>query len=159
MSVYGQQLREKQRVKRFYGIRERQVRRYFKTASGRRDGLAGEQLLVLLESRLDNVVYRLGFATTRAQARQFVAHGHVLVNGRRCDIPSRLLAPGDVVSIRDASTVRSAVEEATTLLARTPDWLLADHDALAGRMLRAPLRREIDAPVDEQLVVELLSRS
>jgi small subunit ribosomal protein S4 len=159
VSVYSQQLREKQRVKRFYGVRERQFRRYFHTAARRREGLAGEQLLVLLESRLDNVMYRLGFASTRAQARQFVTHGHVLVNGRRCDIPSRLLAAGDVVTIRPGSPVRPAVEEATTLLARTPGWLLADHDALAGRVQRLPERAEIDVPVDEQLVVELLRRS
>jgi small subunit ribosomal protein S4 len=158
-SVYALQLREKQRAKRFYGVRERQFRRYFDAASRRREGRAGERLLVLLESRLDNVVFRLGFASTRAQARQFVVHRHVLVNGRRCDIPSRALKAGDVVAIRAESPVRPSVEEATGLLARTPAWLLADHDALVGRVLRLPERAEIDVPVDEQLVVELLSRS
>jgi small subunit ribosomal protein S4 len=114
--------------------------------------------LQLLELRLDNVLTRLGFASTRAQARQFVVHGHVEVNGRRCDIPSRRLAAGDVVAIRAESPVRPAAMLATELTDRVAPWLLPDTDALVGRVLREPARDEIQAPVEEQLVVEFYSR-
>ncbi len=159
-SIYGRQLREKQRLKRYYGVRERQLRRYLRDAVRRSspDLVAGERLLVTLELRLDNVVYRLGLATTRAQARQMVAHGHVLVDGRRCDIASRPVGVGERVSIAASSAVRPLAHEATTLVGRVPDWLEADHDGLSGRVLRAPDRGEIDAPVAEQLVIELHGR-
>jgi small subunit ribosomal protein S4 len=159
-SVYGRQLREKQRLKRYYGIRERQLRRYLREAMRRStpQRVAGEWLLVALERRLDNVVYRLGLATTRPQARQMVAHGHVLVDGRRCDVASRAVDVGAVVSIGASSAVRPLAQEATTLVGRVPAWLEADHDALAGRVLREPDRHEIDAPVAEQLVIELQGR-
>jgi small subunit ribosomal protein S4 len=157
-STYGIQLREKQRAKRYYGVRERQFRRYVRAASRRRAGRMGEELLRMLEQRLDNVIYRLGFAATRAQARQFVNHGHVEVNGRRCDIPSRAVREGDVVAIRERSPVVPAAREATELMGTVPPWLLADHDNLRGTVLRAPERREITTPVAEQLIVEFYSR-
>jgi small subunit ribosomal protein S4 len=156
-SVYAQQLREKQRAKRFYGVRERQFRNYYERAA-RGAGLTGERLLAQLELRLDNVLYRLGFATTRAQARQFVNHGHVMVDGRRCDIPSRAVEPGSVITLRENAPVRPLVADATELVARVPAWMEADYDGLTGRVVRLPERREIDVPVDEQLIVELLAR-
>jgi small subunit ribosomal protein S4 len=157
-SVYGQQLREKQRAKRYYGVREKQFRRYVREASRGREGRVGERLMTLLERRLDNVVYRLGLASTRAQARQFITHGHLLVNGRRVDIPSFLVKPGDEVGIRMDSPIRPAAVEATEQMGRVTPWLLADFDALRGTVARLPERREIDAPVNEQLIVELVAR-
>jgi small subunit ribosomal protein S4 len=157
-SEYGLRLREKQRAKRYYGVRERQFRRYFALASRRRGERTGTALLRLLESRLDNVIYRLGFAATRAQARQFVSHGHVEVNGRRLTIASARLRPGDVVALRPASPVAALVRAATETVGRVPGWLQADFDALRGAVLRAPARGEIDAPISEQLIVEFYSR-
>lgn len=157
-SVYADQLREKQKAKRFYGLRERQFRRALDEAHKRRGVVTGERLLTLLELRLDNVLYRLGLASTRAQARQFVSHGHVLVNGQRCDIPSRRLAPGDVVTTSADGPIAPVVRAATEQIAVVSPWLEADHDQLAGRVLRLPERREIDTPVNEQLIVEFYSR-
>ena len=157
-STYALQLREKQRCKRYYGVRERQFRRYVDSASRRKDARMGEELLVLLEQRLDNVLFRLGYAVTRAQARQFVVHGHVLVDGRRCDRPSRTVDPGSVVSISAGSPVAEVAHDAAGLVARTPQWLLADHDELAGTVTRRPTRGEIQVPVAEQLIVEFYSR-
>lgn len=157
-SVYAEQLREKQKLKRYYGVRERQFRRYVDEAARRREGIVGERLLQLLEQRLDNVVYRLGLAATRPQARQFVAHGHVLVNGARCDIASRRVVPGDVVMVAPDAAVRAAATAATEQMGRVGAWLEADFDTLAGKLLRPPVRREIDAPVAEQLIVEFYSR-
>jgi small subunit ribosomal protein S4 len=156
-SEYSLQLREKQRAKRYYGLQERQFRRAFDEAA-RRAGRPGENLLQGLERRLDNVVYRLGFAGTRAQARQFVTHGHVLLNGRKVDRPSYSVKAGDVIALRHAAPVEPAVRSATELGGRVPAWLLADHDNLTGRVERFPERNEIDAPVDEQLIVELYSK-
>jgi small subunit ribosomal protein S4 len=158
-SIYGQQLREKQRAKRYYGVREKQFRNYVVKARKGREGQLGERLMVLLERRLDNVVYRLGLATTRAQARQFVGHGHVTVNGRRVDIASFLVSIDDVISIKLESPIRPAAIEATELIGRVTPWLQADFDGLTGKVLRFPERNEIDAPVNEQLIVELYSRS
>ena len=157
-SIYATQLRQKQRLKRYYGVRERQLRRYVREASRRREGRMGEHLLTLLERRLDNVVYRLGFAATRAQARQFVTHGHVLVDGRKVDIPSYSLRPGQQVSVRAGSPVVPAVHAALELSGRMPGWIEADVDALAGRVLREPARSEIPTPVEEQLIVEYFAR-
>jgi small subunit ribosomal protein S4 len=158
-SVYSEQLREKQKLKRYYGVREKQFRRYVQEAGRRREGVVvGERLLQLLEQRLDNVVYRLGLASTRPQARQFVSHGHVLVNGARCDIASRGVAPGDVVMIAPNAAVRLASTAATEQMGRVGAWLQADFDTLAGKLLRPPTRWEIDAPVAEQLIVEFYSR-
>jgi small subunit ribosomal protein S4 len=157
-SVYSDQLRQKQRLKRYYGVRERQLRRYVREAARRREGRMGDHLLTLLERRLDNVVYRLGFATTRAQARQFVTHGHVLVDGRKVDIPSYTLRPGQELAIRAGSPVIPAVEAALDLSGAMPGWLEADVEARSGRVLREPVRSEIPTPVEEQLIVEYFAR-
>jgi small subunit ribosomal protein S4 len=149
-SEYAMRLREKQRTKRMYGLRERQFKRVYERA--------GAQLLSSLELRLDNVVYRLGFATTRAQARQFVAHGHVLVNGRRVTLPSFQAAAGDVVGFKARSHVEPLVRAAVETVGRVPSWLVADHDELWGRVERAPEREDIVAPVDEKLIVEFYAK-
>jgi small subunit ribosomal protein S4 len=156
-SEYRVQLREKQKAKRYYGVLERQFRRYFEKAT-RESGATGENLLRQLERRVDNVLYRLGFASTRAQARQFVAHGHVRVNGAKVDRPSYAVDPGDVITLKPGSRVESAVRAATELGGAVPAWLLADHDNLTGRVERLPDRAEIDVPVSEQLIVELYSK-
>lgn len=157
-SVYAEQLRESQKLKIAYGVRERQFRRYVELARKRRDITTGEALLELLERRLDNVLYRLGLAATRRQARQFVGHGHVEVDGRRATICSMRLRDGQALRIAPSSPVRAQAQDATELVARIPPWLEADHDALSGRVLRAPRRAEIAIPVVEQLVVERYSR-
>jgi len=157
-SVYAEQLREKQKAKRYYGVREKQFRRYVAEATRKREGVVGEQLLQLLEQRLDNVVYRLGLASTRPQARQFVNHGHVLVNGQRGNIASRQVKPGDVVMIKPEAAVRPVSTVATEQMGRVGAWLEADFDSLAGKVLRLPVRNEIDTPVAEQLIVEFYSR-
>jgi small subunit ribosomal protein S4 len=156
-SEYLTQLREKQKAKRYYGVLEKQFRNYYDKAS-RRTGITGENLLRFLELRLDNVVYRLGFAASRAQARQFVRHGHFLVNGRRVNIPSFQLRPDDVLSMRSGSTAEESIRDATDLTASVASWLQADHDNLTGKVLRHPDREEIDTPVQEQLIVELYSK-
>jgi small subunit ribosomal protein S4 len=156
-STFALQLRAKQVLKRMYGVRERQFRRYVREAQSSRDR-TGDRLLEMLERRLDNVIYRLGFATTRAQARQFVNHGHVFVDGRRVTIPSYRVKPGQVVGLRDTSPVRPAAAESAELLARVAPWLETDPDALVGRVLRLPVREDVVVPVNEQLVVEHFSR-
>ncbi|HYZ29218.1 MAG TPA: 30S ribosomal protein S4 [Thermoleophilaceae bacterium] len=156
-SEYRLQLREKQRAKRYYGVREREFRRYFERAR-REAGVLGENLLRRLERRLDNVVYRLGLATTRAQARQFVTHGHVMVGGRKVDRPSYAVDPGEVITLKPGTRIEPVVRRATELSGHVPPWLTADHDNLNGRIERLPERPEIDAPVNEQLIVELYSR-
>ena len=154
---YGLQLREKQKVKRIYGVLERQFRLYFAEADRRR-GITGENLLVMLERRLDNVVYSLGFAASRAQARQLVRHGHFQVNGRRVNIPSYQVKPDDLVTVAAGSTAQQVIRDATDLTAAVSPWLQADHDGLTGKVLKWPERAEIDAPVQEQLIVELYSK-
>ncbi|NPA26830.1 MAG: 30S ribosomal protein S4 [Chloroflexi bacterium] len=159
-SDFAKQLRAKQRAKRIYGVSERQFRRYFDAATQRR-GLTGLNLLQILESRLDNVVYRLGFARSRAEARQLVTHGHFTVNGRRTDVPSYLLSPGDVVAVREGSRKRRFFQEIIPEWAAqrsVPAWLERDLDNLSGRVLRLPERGEIDATINEQLIVEYYSR-
>ncbi|MCZ7544020.1 MAG: 30S ribosomal protein S4 [Anaerolineae bacterium] len=159
-SDYSLQLREKQKVRRIYGILERQFRRYYAEAL-RRPGMTGGNLLGILESRLDNVVYRLGFADSRAQARQLVQHGHFVVNGRRTTIPSMLLRPDDEVSVREESRRRGYFQDIRELLANRPaipEWLGLDINTLTGRVVRAPERSDIDLPVNEQLIVEYYSR-
>ncbi len=154
---YLTQLREKQKAKRYYGILEKQFRSYYEKAS-RRTGITGENLLRFLELRLDNVVYRLGFAASRAQARQFVRHGHFMVNGRRVNIPSFQLRPDDVLQMKPGSGAEAGIRDATDLTASVASWLQADHDNLTGKVLRHPDREEIDTPVQEQLIVELYSK-
>lgn len=156
-SEYLLQLREKQKARRYYGVLEKQFRNYYKKAS-RRQGITGEELLRLLEMRLDNIVYRLGFAASRAQARQLVRHGHFYVNGRRVNIPSYQVRTDDIVSLRPGAAGESAVRNATDLTASVANWLQADHDNLTGKVLRQPDREEIDTPVQEQLIVELYSK-
>ncbi len=157
-SVFAQQLRAKQVLKRIYGVRERQFRRLVREAQRSHDR-TGDRLLEFLERRLDNVLYRLGFASTRAQARQFVSHGHVLVDGRRVTIPSFRVKPGQVVAVSASSPVRPVAAEAAELLARVAPWLETDPDGLNGRVLRNPVREDVYVPIDEQLVVEHFSRS
>ena len=156
-SEYLLQLREKQKARRYYGILEKQFRTYYDKAA-RRSGITGEELLRMLETRLDNVVYRLGFAASRAQARQLIRHGHFQVNGRRVNIPSYQVRPNDVVALRSGSPVEPVVRDATDLTASVSPWLQADHDNLTGKVLKLPERTEIDAPVQEQLIVELYSK-
>jgi small subunit ribosomal protein S4 len=156
-STFALQLRAKQVLKRMYGVRERQFRRYVREAQSARER-TGDRLLEILERRLDNVIYRLGFATTRAQARQFVNHGHVFVDGRRVTIPSFRVTPGQVIGLRETSPVRPVAAESAELLARVAPWLETDPDALVGRVLRVPVREDVVVPVDEQLVVEHFSR-
>ena len=156
-SEYLLQLREKQKARKYYRVLEKQFRGYYEKAS-RRSGITGENLLRLLELRLDNVVYRLGFAGSRDQARQLVRHGHFEVNGRRVNIPSYQVGPDDTVALRGTSSAKDVVVEATDLTASVAPWLQADHDNLSGKVLRLPDRAEIDTPVQEQLIVELYSK-
>ena len=156
-SEYQRQLRAKQCAKRYYGLRERQFRNYVDRAN-RREGVLGEHLVRMLEMRLDNVVYRLGLASTRAQARQFVTHGHVLVNGRRVDRPGYGVRAGDTIAIKPDAPVEPAARAATEMVASVPGWVIADHDTLAGHVVREPARPEVHAPVEEQAIVELYSR-
>ena len=156
---YGVQLREKQKTRRMYGVLERQFRNYFEKAAESK-GVTGEVLLQMLERRLDNVVYRIGFAVNRSQARQLVRHGHFLVNGHKVDIPSFLVKPGDEVVVREKSRKLSII--VNSLEARkgqtTPDWLDLSIERLAGRVLNVPSRASIPTPVNEQLIVELYSK-
>jgi small subunit ribosomal protein S4 len=156
---YGIQLREKQKVKRTYGVLENQFRRYFEAAD-RQKGITGQLLLQMLERRLDNVVYRLGFATSRAQGRQLVRHGHFTVNGRKVDIPSYQIRQGEVVAVRASSvenvTIQHAVEEVKGR--GIPEWLSMEATGLAGRVSQLPTREQINLPVEEQLIVELYSK-
>ena len=156
-SEYLLQLREKQKARRYYGLLEKQFRTYYsKAAKG--SGITGEELLRMLETRLDNVIYRLGFAASRAQARQLVRHGHFQVNGRRVNIPSYQVRPDDVVMLRPGSPAEQVVRDATDLTASVTPWLQADHDGLTGKVLKWPEREEIDTPVQESLIVELYSK-
>ena len=156
-SEYRVQLREKQKARRYYGVLERQFKTYYEKAN-RQGGITGENLLRMLETRLDNVVYRLGFAASRAQSRQLVRHGHFSVNGRRVNIPSYGVRPNDVVALKPGSPVEQLVRDATDLTASVAPWLQADHDGLTGTVLKWPERDEIDAPVQESLIVELYSK-
>ncbi len=159
MVGYGVQLREKQKVKRIYGVLENQFRRYFETAERTR-GITGETLLQLLERRLDNVIYRAGFSTSRAQARQLVRHGHFLVNGRKVDVPSYSVRQGDVVSVRQSSLENAAIAHAMEEVKGrgVPEWIAIDSTKLAGTIASLPTREQINLPVQEQLIVELYSK-
>ena len=156
-SEYLLQLREKQKTRRFYGVLEKQFRRYYAKAS-RQPGITGENLLRMLEMRLDNVVFRLGFAATRRQSRQLVNHGHFRVNGKKVNIPSYQVKADDVITLKQGSNAEGVVRAATELVASVAPWLQADYDALNGKVLKAPERGEIDTPVSEQLIVELYSK-
>jgi small subunit ribosomal protein S4 len=156
-SEYRVQLREKQKARRFYGVLEKQFRSYYDKAS-RQDGVTGENLLRLLETRFDNVLVRLGFAASRRQARQMVLHGHWTINGRRVNIPSYQVRPNDVIALKAGSKATQTTRDATELISVVPAWLQADHDGLTAKILRLPERSEIDTPVQEQLIVELYSK-
>ena len=155
-SEFGLQLREKQKVRRFYGIMESQFHKHFVEAV-RRGGVTGDNLLQILESRLDNVVYRMGFADSRRQARQLVRHGHFMVNDRKTNIPSFLVKPGDVITVRTGSRGRTYFTDCSEVLntRRAPDWISMDNNALSGRVLSLPARDQIEVPAfNEALVVE-----
>ncbi len=158
-SGYAKQLREKQRVRRTYGVLERQFRKHFASAA-RRPGKTSENLLQLLEMRLDNLVYRLGFADSRAQARQLVNHGHFAVNGRKTDIPSFIAKPNDVITVRERSKGLEYFKTRALLLAQkgVPAWLRLDINEMNGRVLSVPSRTDLELPFDEQMVVEFYQR-
>ena len=158
-SEYGQQLREKQKAKRYYGLLENQFRNYFELAE-RRPGQTGENLLAILESRLDNVVYRLGFAMSRAEARQLVSHGHFTVNGRKVNIPSYQVKPGMVVALKESSRgiekLKANIE--ANAFRPAPKWLEYDASNFAGKVVAVPTKEDIDLPIEEHLIVELYSK-
>ena len=159
VSEYGQQLREKQKARRYYGVLEGQFRKYYVMAE-KKEGITGENLLIILESRLDNVVYRAGFASSRAEARQLVGHGHYEVNGKRVDIASYLLKAGDVVSIceksRGSEKIKAVLEANSAR--PVPQWIDVNRDQLTAKVIALPNRDQIDAPVEEQLIVEFYSK-
>jgi len=158
-SEYSMQLREKQKLRRIYGVLERQFRRYFAMADRGR-GVTGETLLQLLERRFDNIVYRLGFATSRAEARQLVRHGHFRVNGRKVDVPSYLVRPGDTITVRERSRQVARIREALELAQRrgVPEWLEVSAETFAGSVKALPARADLTMPINEKLVVELYSK-
>lgn len=158
-SAYAVQLREKQKIRRLYGIQEKQFSNYFKEAD-RLKGVTGSNLLVLLERRLDNIVYRLGFANSRAQSRQLVRHGHVLVNGKSTDIPSYSVENGDVISVHEKSREVAKIAQAMDAVERRgiPAWLELDRPQFAGKVKSIPTREDLAMPLQEQLVVEFYSR-
>ena len=149
MSEYGLQLREKQRAKFIYGVQERQFRTAFKKAASKK-GITGENLLIMLEERLDNVVFRMGLATTRREARQLVVHSHFTVNGKRVNIPSYIVKVGDVIKVKE--------KEIKEMQVGVPAWLSVDRDKLEGKVLADPTRDQIDTPIEERLIVELYSK-
>ena len=157
MSDYGLQLREKQRAKFIYGVLEKQFRNTFEKAA-KKKGMTGENLLVMLEERLDNVVYRMGFAMTRREARQLVVHGHYTVNGRKVDIPSYQVKPGDVIRVKTKSQSSPKFKEIKDMEVGVPGWLSVDRDKLEGTVLQDPSRDQIDTPIQEHLIVELYSK-
>jgi small subunit ribosomal protein S4 len=158
-SAYGIQLREKQKVRRIYGLMENQFRGYFAEAD-RMKGVTGENLLSLLERRLDNVVYRLGFASSRSESRQLVRHGHFTLNGKKVDIPSIQTRVGDVIELREKSRKIVSINDALDAVARrgVPQWLDLDRDAFKGNLKALPVREDVTTPIQEQLVVELYSK-
>lgn len=159
MSEYGLQLREKQKARRMYGVLEKQFRGYYKEAVRQR-GVTGEVLLRLLETRLDNVVYRMGFAVSRPQARQLVRYGHIEVNGKRVTIPSYEVKEKDVITVREKSRSLGLFKEISELGESkvVPDWLSVNHDTLTGEVVSLPTREDIDVPIQEHLIVELYSK-
>ena len=157
ISDYGLQLREKQKAKRFYGLQETQFRNLFDKAA-RKSGITGENLLILLETRLDNVVFRLGFASSRKEARQLANHGHFQVNGKKVNIPSYTVKPGDVIKVKEKSTNSPKFKEVKEMSITVPSWVAVDVEKLEGKILSVPTRSEIDTPVAEHLIVELYSK-
>lgn len=156
-SEYGLQLREKQKAKRFYGVPETQFRNLFDKAA-KKQGKTGENLMILLETRLDNIVFRLGFAASRKEARQLVTHGHFTVNGKKADIPSMELKAGDVVKVKERSTSSPKFKEIKDMAITVPAWMTVDVDKLEGKVVAMPRREDIDTPIAEHLIVELYSK-
>ena len=157
VSDYGIRLREKQKARRIYGVMEKQFKRYFDMAS-REKGLTGENLIRLLERRLDNVVYRLGFASSRREARQLVSHGHFLINGRSTNIPSYLVKVGDTIKVKDKSKDIEPIQRGLSYEKATPLWLELDMESLTGKVVDLPKREDVDIDIKEQLIVEFYSR-
>ncbi|NLM04246.1 MAG: 30S ribosomal protein S4 [Clostridiales bacterium] len=158
LSNYGMQLREKQKAKRFYGVLESQFRTYFEMAE-RQPGITGENLLRLLESRLDNVIYRLGLAASRAQARQLVVHGHFTINGKKVNIPSYLVEAGDIIEVVERSKNSPHFKEIKEAFKGTvPEWLSMDIEKLEGKIVSLPSREDVDLPIAENLIIELYSK-
>ena len=157
MSEYGVQLREKQKAKRFYGVQETQFRNLFDKAA-KKTGKTGENLMVLLETRLDNVVFRLGFAASRKEARQLVTHGHFTVNGKKADIPSMEVKAGDVIAVKEKSQSSPKFKEIKEMSITVPAWMAVDVNKLEGKVVAMPRREDIDTPIAEHLIVELYSK-
>ena len=157
MSEYGLQLREKQRAKFVYGVQEKQFRNTFDKAA-KKAGITGENLLIMLEKRLDNVVYRMGLSTTRRDARQLVVHAHFLVNGKKVNIPSYQVKPGDVIQVKQKSVSSPKFKEIKEMEVGVPAWLSVDRDKLEGKVLADPTRDQIDTTIEERLIVELYSK-
>ena len=156
-SDYALQLREKQKTKRFYGLQETQFRNLFDKAD-RKSGITGENLLIMLETRLDNVVFRLGFASSRKEASQLGNHGHFTVNGKKVNIPSYTVKPGDVIKVKEKSTNSPKFKEVKEMTITVPEWVSVDVEKLEGKVLSVPTREQIDTPVAEHLIVELYSK-
>ena len=157
MSEYGLQLREKQRAKFIYGVEEKQFRNLFDKAA-KKSGITGENLLIMLEERLDNVVYRMGLSTPRREARQLVNHGHFTVNGKKVNIPSYLVKAGDVIAVKEKSLKSPKFKEIQDMEVGIPAWLTVNRDKLEGTVIAEPTRDQIDVPVEEHLIVELYSK-
>lgn len=160
LTPYGQMLREKQKAKKIYGVLESQFEKYYRAAS-RMKGKTGENLLSLLERRLDNVVYRMGLASSRSEARQMVRHGHFLVNGRKVNIPSYLVGPDDIITLSDRGKENIRIQEVlekANIRPRVPSWLEVDYEKIEGKVVSLPSREDIDIPVDENRIVELYSK-
>ncbi|WP_432404437.1 30S ribosomal protein S4 [Wukongibacter sp. M2B1] len=157
ISNYGLQLREKQKVKRYYGLLEAQFRNYYSIAE-KQPGITGDNFLSLLERRLDNVVYRLGFAASRKEARQLVRHGHFTLNNHKANIPSMLVKPGDIVDVKEKSKNSPKIKELKEKAVTVPKWLEADVENLKGKVIAMPAREDIELPIEEHLIVELYSR-
>lgn len=157
ISEYGLQLREKQKAKRFYGLQETQFRNLFDKAA-RKTGKTGENLLIMLETRLDNAVFRLGFASSRKEARQLVVHGHFTINGKKADRPSMAVKAGDVIAVKEKSTSSPKFKEIKDMTITVPAWMSVDVKKLEGKILAVPTREQIDTPVAEHLIVELYSK-
>lgn len=157
ISDYGLQLREKQKAKRFYGVLETQFKNYFEKAASK-PGITGENLLTMLETRLDNVVFRMGFASSRKEAKQLVCHGHFQLNGHKVDIPSLTVSEGDVIKVKENSSNSPKFKELKEAAVNTPGWVSVDFEKLEGKVISYPTRQDIDIPIEEHLIVELYSK-
>lgn len=157
ISDYGLQLREKQKAKRFYGVLETQFKNYFEKAASK-PGITGENLLTMLETRLDNVVFRMGFASSRKEAKQLVRHGHFQLNGHKVDIPSLTVSEGDVIKVKENSSNSPKFKELKEAAVNTPGWVSVDFEKLEGKVISYPTRQDIDIPIEEHLIVELYSK-